>query len=110
MVPLYFYIGVTFTTSKGNVKVGERTITRNYLRLFILIQIQIHFCPKVSGLHTDMVKWMVQMLLRLAPDREDHSQEAREAVLMGSATVLELKSNANNLFHQLQSFTKYVFQ
>ena len=65
---------------------------------------------KVSGLHTDMVKWMVQMLLRLAPDREDHSQEAREAVLMGSATVPELKSYANNLFHQLQSFTRYVFQ
>ncbi len=64
----------------------------------------------MNALHTEMVKWMVQILLRLAPDREGHSLEAREAVLQGSAPVAQLKSDAKSLFHRLKAFTKYVAQ
>ena len=63
---------------------------------------------QVSTLHTDTVKWMVQMLLRLAPDQKHHTAEAKEAVLMGSITVGQLQSNAKSLFERLTSFTKYV--
>ena len=63
---------------------------------------------QVSTIHTDAVKWMVQMLLRLAPDQKHHTAEAKQAVLMGSASVGQLQSNAKSLFEQMSSFTKYV--
>lgn len=67
------------------------------------------FAPfQVSTLHTDIVKWMVQMLLRLAPDQKHHSAEAKEAVLLGSSTLGQLQSNAKLLFEQMTTFTKYV--
>ena len=69
-----------------------------------------YFPPQVGTLHTEMVKWMVQLLLRLAPDRKEHSAEAREAVLLGSATVGELQSSAKSLFGRLEMFSKYVAQ
>lgn len=64
----------------------------------------------MGGLHTDMIKWMVQMLLRLAPDQKDHSAEAKQAVLLGSATLGQLQANAKSLFTQLSTFTNYVTQ
>ncbi|ELU17826.1 hypothetical protein CAPTEDRAFT_221957 [Capitella teleta] len=63
---------------------------------------------QVSTMHIDAVKWMVQMLLRLAPDQKHHTAEAKEAVLLGSATIGQLQSNAKLLFEQMTSFTKYV--
>ncbi len=57
-----------------------------------------------------MVKWMVQILLRIAPDKKEHSQEAREAVLLGSASIGELQSNAKSLFKRIEQFSKYVTQ
>ena len=57
-----------------------------------------------------MVKWMEQILLRLAPDRKEHSAEAREAVLLGSASIGELQSNAKSLFNRLELFSRYVTQ
>lgn len=64
----------------------------------------------VNSLHTEMIKWMVQVLLRLAPDRPDHSAEARDAVLLGSTTVAELNANAKSLFQRLFNFSAYVTQ
>ena len=69
---------------------------------------QVDSLLQVGTLHTEMVKWMVQLLLRLAPDKKEHSAEAREAVLLGSATVRELQNNAKSLFQRLESFSKYV--
>jgi hypothetical protein len=63
---------------------------------------------QVSHLHTDMVKWMVQMLLRIAPDMKENSAEAHEMVLLGSTSVNELQTNAKSLFVRLDSFTRYV--
>lgn len=51
---------------------------------------------------------MVQMLLRLAPDREGQSQEAKDSVLLGSATEQKLQENAGSLCERLTSFSNYV--
>ena len=65
---------------------------------------------QVTSLHTEMVKWMVHVLLRLAPDKEGHSEEAKQAVLMGSAPIAQIQANAKSLFERLISFSKYVIQ
>ncbi|XP_060065790.1 axonemal dynein light chain domain-containing protein 1-like [Ylistrum balloti] len=63
---------------------------------------------QVLTLHSSMVRWMVQMLLRLAPDREDNSKEASEMALLGSAPLGELHAKIKTLFEQLEMFTNYV--
>lgn len=70
----------------------------------------LFFSPlkQVNTLHTEMVKWMVQLLLRLAPDQASHSQESKEAVLEGTTSLAQLVANAKSLFHRLAGFSKYV--
>lgn len=63
---------------------------------------------QVSTLHSQMVQWMVQMLLRLAPDHEGNSKEAADMVLLNSLTLGQLHSNVKMLFEQLKQFTNYV--
>lgn len=63
---------------------------------------------QVSTLHSEMVRWMVQTLLRLAPDKEGNSQEAAEMALMGSVSIPQLHENAKSLFETLQQFSNYV--
>ncbi|XP_078323463.1 axonemal dynein light chain domain-containing protein 1-like isoform X5 [Crassostrea virginica] len=63
---------------------------------------------QVSTLHSQMVQWMVQMLLRLAPDHEGNSKEAADMVLLNSLTLGQLHSNVKMLFEQLEQFTVYV--
>ncbi|XP_074655207.1 axonemal dynein light chain domain-containing protein 1-like [Tubulanus polymorphus] len=63
---------------------------------------------QVSSLHTEMVKWMVHMLLHIAPDREENSAEAKEMVLLGASSITELTNNAHTLFERLDNFTRYL--
>ena len=63
---------------------------------------------QVSTLHSEMVRWMVQTLLRLAPDKEGNSQEAAEMALLGSVSVPQLHENAKQLFQSLHTFSNYV--
>ncbi|CAG5119634.1 unnamed protein product [Candidula unifasciata] len=63
---------------------------------------------QVSSLHSEMVRWMVQVLLRLAPDHKDNSQEAAEMALLGSASIPELTETANLLVESLEIFSNYV--
>lgn len=63
---------------------------------------------QVSTLHSQMVQWMVQMLLRLAPDWKDNSQEAKDMALRGSLSLNQLHTNVKTLFEQLESFSDYV--
>ncbi|XP_062611821.1 axonemal dynein light chain domain-containing protein 1-like isoform X3 [Saccostrea cucullata] len=65
---------------------------------------------QVSTLHSQMVQWMVQMLLRLAPDKEGNSKEAADMVLLNSLTLGQLYSNVKMLFEQLEQFSTYVAQ
>jgi len=57
-----------------------------------------------------MIRWMVQVLLRLAPDKKGNSKEAGEMALIGSTTMNQLHQNAKTLFDQLQTFSNYVVQ
>ncbi|KAL3870210.1 hypothetical protein ACJMK2_038289, partial [Sinanodonta woodiana] len=63
---------------------------------------------QVIKLHSEMVRWMVQVLLRLAPDKKGNSKEASEMALLSSTTISQLHQNAKTLFEQLESFSKYV--
>lgn len=63
---------------------------------------------QVSTLHSEMVRWMVQTLLRLAPDKEGNSREAAEMALLGSVSVPQLHENAKQLFQSLHTFSNYV--
>ncbi|XP_063422973.1 axonemal dynein light chain domain-containing protein 1-like isoform X3 [Mytilus trossulus] len=63
---------------------------------------------QVSQYHSKMVLWMVQMLLRLAPDLEGNSKEAAEMALIASLPLNELHSNIKVLLEQLEDFSRYV--
>ena len=63
---------------------------------------------QVSQYHSKMVLWMVQMLLRLAPDKEGNSKEAAEMALLASLPLNELHSNVKVLIEQLEDFSRYV--
>lgn len=51
---------------------------------------------------------MVQMLLRLAPDKEGNSKEAAEMALLASLPLNELHSNVKVLIEQIEDFSRYV--
>ncbi|XP_055896858.1 axonemal dynein light chain domain-containing protein 1-like isoform X1 [Biomphalaria glabrata] len=60
---------------------------------------------QVSSLHSEIVKWMVQVLLRLAPDKEGNSKESNEMALMGSAPMPKLIEVAKKIFESLERFS-----
>ncbi len=70
----------------------------------------LYFHCQVASLHTEMVMWMVQMLLHLAPDREEHSAEAKESIRIASVEVSTLQANAKSLFSRLEKFSQYLSQ
>lgn len=70
----------------------------------------IRLSERVSSTHTSMIRWMVQMLLRLAPDRPGNSHEAHEAALLASAPPEDLRETASVLSQQISAFTKYLAQ
>ncbi|XP_052221948.1 axonemal dynein light chain domain-containing protein 1-like isoform X3 [Dreissena polymorpha] len=63
---------------------------------------------QVTTLHSDMIRWMVQVLLRLAPDRPGNSKEAGEMALLASRTLNELYEGAKYIFEQLLLFSSKV--
>ena len=56
-----------------------------------------------------MVKWMVQILLRLAPDQAENSKEANQMALLGSTSVSKIESSAGFLSERLDNFSKYLY-
>lgn len=75
---------------------------------YLKIVIRIVLALQVSSLHSDMMQWMVQTLLRLAPDREGNSREASEMALLGSVSVPQLIENAKCLFKVLEAFSNSI--
>ena len=63
---------------------------------------------QVVQLHTQMVKWMVHILLRLAPDRPGTSKESIEQSLINSPPVADLVDEAKILFQQLDRFSLLI--
>lgn len=63
---------------------------------------------QVSVLHTDMVRWLVQMLLWLAPNKEGTSEEAINTVTIVRTSVSQLNNTAKELCIKLQDFSHSV--
>jgi hypothetical protein len=61
---------------------------------------------QVSTIHSNMIHWMVQILIRLAPDQEDISEEARQTIYIASASTERLIETANSLIEKIDLFTQ----
>lgn len=55
-----------------------------------------------------MVKWMVHILLRLAPDRVGTSIQSIEQSLVNSPPIMDLVDEADILFQQLDTFSLLI--
>ncbi|KAF6021547.1 AXDND1 [Bugula neritina] len=66
------------------------------------------YIEQVTQLHTQMVKWMVHILLRLAPDMPGTSVESIEQSLVNSPSINDLVEEATVLFQQLDSFSLLI--
>lgn len=61
---------------------------------------------KVHVFHTKMVHWMVQVLIRLAKDREELSEEAKRLIYETTASVENLEKISLHLADTLEKFTE----
>ncbi|XP_067942118.1 axonemal dynein light chain domain-containing protein 1-like [Watersipora subatra] len=66
------------------------------------------YVEQVVQLHTQMVKWMVHVLLRLAPDRPGTSMQSIEQSLVNSPPIIDLVEQAEVLFQQLDTFSLLI--
>ncbi|CAD5117036.1 DgyrCDS5863 [Dimorphilus gyrociliatus] len=64
----------------------------------------------VSSLHTDMVQWMVQILLKIAPDKSNHSPELLNDAETLKQTNQQLCNTVLKLFTKLRTFNNYLVQ
>lgn len=60
---------------------------------------------EVNSIHTKMIHWMVQTLIRLAPDREDSSDEAKKVVYDSTSTVEALEKIGTGISEKLEKFS-----
>ncbi|XP_077986638.1 axonemal dynein light chain domain-containing protein 1-like isoform X2 [Glandiceps talaboti] len=63
---------------------------------------------QVHVLHSEMVHWMIQVLLRLAPDKEGNPQEAIESSMAATATTSEIREKAESICERLTDFSNYI--
>ncbi|CAF1141397.1 unnamed protein product, partial [Brachionus calyciflorus] len=64
-----------------------------------------HIVEEVNNIHTKMIHWMVQALIRLAPDREDMSEEAKRIVYDSTSTVEVLEKIGATISEKLEKFS-----
>ncbi|CAF0722793.1 unnamed protein product, partial [Brachionus calyciflorus] len=64
-----------------------------------------HIVEEVNNIHTKMIHWMVQALIRLAPDREDMSEEAKRIVYDSTSTVDVLEKIGSTISEKLEKFS-----
>ncbi|XP_071499179.1 axonemal dynein light chain domain-containing protein 1-like [Diadema antillarum] len=63
---------------------------------------------QVSVLHADMVHWMIQVLLRLAPNPVDSPQEAIDACMAAAWSLGKIQEKAVTLFDRITAFSNYI--
>nr|XP_006825300.1 PREDICTED: axonemal dynein light chain domain-containing protein 1-like [Saccoglossus kowalevskii] len=63
---------------------------------------------QVRVLHAEIVHWMIQVLLRLAPDKADTPIEAIESSMAATSTTNDIKEKAESLFERLTNFSNYI--
>lgn len=59
-------------------------------------------------LHSEMVRWMVEILLRLAPDYPGLSEEGRKTMLIARVPIGQLTSTAKALINRLAVLTELI--
>lgn len=64
----------------------------------------------MSTIHTKMIHWIIQVLIRLAPDQEDLSEEAKVSIYNSTDTIEVLTFRANDLMMQIESFTTFILE
>lgn len=60
---------------------------------------------EVNSIHHKMIHWLVQALIRLAPDKPDLSEEAKKIVYDSSSSVQELEKNSHTISEKLEKFS-----
>ena len=60
---------------------------------------------EVNSIHTKMIHWMVQALIRLAPDRDELSDEAKKIVYDSTSTVETLEKIGTAISEKLEKFS-----
>ena len=65
---------------------------------------------QASSLHTDMVFWMVQSLLHIAPNFEEIDSSLPTSSLLVVCSVEDLVSKAQDITHHITTFTSYLSQ
>lgn len=65
---------------------------------------------QASSLHTDMVFWMVQCLLHIAPNYEEIDSDLPTSSLLVVCSVEDLVSKAQDITHHIATFTSYLSQ
>lgn len=65
---------------------------------------------QINTTHLRLVHWMIQVLIRLAPDQEYISDEARESIYKSSDSIENLILNSNELKSNLEELTKSLVE
>lgn len=63
---------------------------------------------EVNKNHKNMIFWMIQALIRLAPDREDLSNEVKKLIYNNETSVEVLVQNGEKLIETVQKFTTFL--
>jgi hypothetical protein len=57
-----------------------------------------------------MLQWMLNLLIRLAPDQDDMSEEAKRVVYENTPDVESLEQTAHDLIGNLETLNKTIVQ
>ena len=64
----------------------------------------------MSTIHTKMIHWIIQVLIRLAPDQEELSEEAKLSIYNSTDTIEVLTYRANDLMGHIETFTTFILE
>lgn len=65
---------------------------------------------EVSKNHKDMIYWMIQVLVRLAPDRENLSNEVKKLIYNPETSIENLVQKAEKLMETIDKFTQFIIK
>ena len=59
-------------------------------------------------LHSEMTRWMIEILLRLAPNKPNLSEEGHKTMLLARVPIGQLTSTAKSLINRLNVLTEQI--
>jgi len=63
---------------------------------------------EVTNNHKKMIDWMIQSLIRLAPDREELSNEVKKLIYNPNTSIEVIVKNGEKLIVIIENFTVYL--